>query len=92
MPRPASLWTTVTLRIPPGAEPVIRQAADRFYTDANRPATDPVALGYMVEMLCADFVAGPSREHPASHLRKPIGSRQDGGAPLSAHAPTKETP
>lgn len=91
MPRPATLWTTMTLRIPPQAETIIRQAADRFYTEANRPATDPVALGWMLEMLCADFLAGPDREHPTSHLRTPIRSRQDDAVVASATSPTKET-
>lgn len=89
MPRPATLWTTMTLRIPPAAEPVIRSALERFYTPANQPATEPVALGWMVEMLCADFLAGPSCEHPASHLRRPLRDRQDGGGATSA-PPTKE--
>jgi hypothetical protein len=85
MPRPATLWIPLTLRIPPQAEPVVRAALDRFYTETNRPLTDPVALGYMLEMLCADFLAGPSCEHPASHLRRPLASREDEGTP------TKET-
>lgn len=95
MPRPASLWTTLTLRIPPQAENVIRAAERQFYLEAHRPTTDPVALGWMVEQLCADYLAGPSEPHPGSAIRRELVAlraaiAQDGVAAWGG-APTKET-
>lgn len=101
MPRPASLWTTLTLRIPPEVEAVVRQAERQFYSESNRPLTDPVALGFMVEQLCADYLAGPASPHPGAAIRRELAAFrtalksgdagcEDGRAAIAA-TPTKET-
>lgn len=63
------------LRVPPDAEPLIRRALDRFYSDGPRPGTEPVALGWMLECLAADLLAGPEAPHPAAGMRKLVASR-----------------
>lgn len=64
MPRPPNIWTTMTLRVPPESERVILDALEVFYRGEREPATRPVALGYMVELLAGDYLAGPARPHP----------------------------
>lgn len=96
MPRPATLWTTMTLRIPPQAEVVIRAAEKRFYLESNRPPTDPVALGWMVEQLCADYLAGPASPHPGAAIRRELAALRDlvhdvDAVGSSTVDPTKET-
>ena len=69
MPDPDPRWQTIPIRIHVTAAPVIRQALARFYAGGRRPPTDPQALGYMLELLAADFLAGPERPHPLARTR-----------------------
>lgn len=87
-PQPDLRFQTVTLRVPVDAMPVVRLALQRFYAGTRRPLTDPVAYGYMLEMLAADFLAGPTAAHPRGDRRL----RQN---PVVGPAPApdqKETP
>lgn len=57
-------WNTITIRVPPDAEAVIDQALAVFYRGVRQPITKPVALGYMLELLAGDYLAGPTEPHP----------------------------
>lgn len=61
-----NVWLTIPVRVPQDAEAVIIAALARFYQGQRRPMTNPVALGWMLENLCADFLAGPSESHSAA--------------------------
>lgn len=63
------------VRVPPAAEPLIRDALHRFYADGPRPTTEPVALGWMLECLAADLLAGPDTPHPMAAIRKLVANR-----------------
>lgn len=69
MPRPPDLWINLHLRVHPGAHHIIDLAHSRFWQGYPRPATDPVALGLLLEALCADFLAGPEAAHPLAAAR-----------------------
>jgi len=75
MPDPSYL-TTLTVRCSPDAIRLIRLAADRFYGDGPRPVTDPVAIGWMLELLAADYLAGPRQPHPGAGLRRLVENRR----------------
>lgn len=82
--RPDPRWQTITLRVPHEAGEVIARALNRFYADGHRPPTDPVALGWLLECLAADYLAGPDAAHPGAGLRKLVAAR-------TVNEPTKET-
>lgn len=68
--------TNLHVRCNPDAIRLIRQAADRFYGDGPRPMTDPVAIGWMLELLAADYLAGPRQPHPGAGLRRLMENRR----------------
>jgi hypothetical protein len=68
--------TSLHVRCNPHAARLIRQAADAFYGDGPRPVTEPVALGWMLELLAADYLAGPRHPHPGAGMRRLVENRE----------------
>jgi hypothetical protein len=77
MPDDRPRFVTLTVRCTPEAARLIRHAADRFYAEGPRPVTEPLALGWLLELLSADYLAGPQHPHPAAGLRRLVENRRE---------------